>query len=136
MEDKHLNSTVSRKPIRLAIPSLPTSTNMLERMHWADKRKMRRNFAWELTVALIEVGRTIRPDQPSKPGRRRVAITTYRPRRLDPDNAQGGLKPLIDAMQDIGLLRNDSSRWLDLLPVIQKIEKYDCRTEILVENIS
>lgn len=118
----------------LVIPSLPTSTNMLERMHWAVKGRMRKAFAQEIIIAAANAGLKLRPTD-TKPGRRRVTITTYRPRRLDPDNTQGGLKPLLDAMRDVGLLRNDSPRWLELPPVNQIIEKFDCRTEILVEEL-
>ena len=41
--------------IKLTVRTLPTSTNMLERMHWAVKRRMRRGFAWELRAALADI---------------------------------------------------------------------------------
>jgi hypothetical protein len=33
---------------------------------------------------------------------------------IDRDNLYGSCKPLIDAMRDVGLIRNDSPKWLDL----------------------
>ena len=122
--------------IRLTVRTLPTSTNMLERMHWAVKRRMRRGFAWELRAALADIDLTPAPlIESPRPGKRRVSITIYRPRRLDPDNCAGGLKPLLDAMRDVGLIRNDSPRWLELV-VDQRIEKVDCRTEITLEEMA
>jgi len=115
--------------MKLTIMSLPPSTNQLERMHWAVKKRLRRSVAQELTAAIHD------QDEPFVPAttRRRVTIRVYRPRRFDPDNAIGGLKVLLDAMRDVGLLKNDSPKWLDL-GLDQRIEKTDCRTEILVEK--
>jgi len=121
--------------MKLIISSLPPSTNILERMHWAVKKRLRNALRWELTAAIADIGRYLPPiEYALKPPKRRVTITTYRPRRFDPDNAVGGCKVLLDAMRDIGLLRNDSPKWLELV-VYQVIEKCDCHTEILVEDI-
>jgi Holliday junction resolvase RusA-like endonuclease len=120
--------------VRLTLQSIPTSTNQLERMHWAVKKRLRSQLQWELTAALADVGRKLPPLLYGKAApKRRVTITAYRPRRLDQDNATGGCKVLLDAMRDIGLIRNDSPKWLELV-VNQAIEKRDCRTEILIED--
>ena len=121
--------------MKLTLQSLPPSTNMLERMHWAVKRRLRSQLQWELTAALADMGRKLPPLLYGKTApKRRVTITTFRPRRLDPDNAVGGCKVLLDAMRDIGLIRNDSPKWLELI-VNQHIEKCECRTEIYIEDL-
>ncbi|MBE3130607.1 MAG: hypothetical protein IMZ54_07805 [Acidobacteria bacterium] len=121
--------------MKIVLKSLPPSTNQLERMHWAVKRQLRQGLQWELTAGLADTGMKLPPLLYGKTApKRRVTITIYRPRRFDPDNATGGCKVLLDAMRDIGLLRNDSPKWMELV-VNQKIEKCDCRTEIEIEDI-
>ena len=119
--------------MKLMLQSLPPSANLVMRMHWGQRKRLRSQLQWELTAALADLGMKLPPllYGPRVP-KRRVIITVYRPRRLDPDNA--GPKILLDAMRDIGLIRNDSPRWLELV-VEQKIEKCECRTEIEIENI-
>jgi Holliday junction resolvase RusA-like endonuclease len=121
--------------MKLTLQSIPPSMNMLMRMHWAQRKRLRNQLQWELTAALADLGRKLPPLLYGKTApKRRVTITTFRPRRLDPDNAAGGCKVLLDAMRDIGLIRNDSPKWLELV-VNQVIEKRECRTEIEIKNI-
>jgi hypothetical protein len=122
--------------IHLVVPSITPSTNQLMRMHWAVKRRLRQSLQWELVTALAQTGEPLPPAESGKTApKRMVKITTYHPRRFDPDNASGGCKVLLDAMRDVGLLRNDSPKWLELI-VVQKIAKLDdCRTEIEIEDM-
>jgi uncharacterized protein YjiS (DUF1127 family) len=119
--------------VKLTLKSIPPSANVVMRMHWAERRRLRSTLQWELTAALADIGRKLPPiEHGPKAPKQRVTVTVYRPRRLDPDNAQP--KILLDAMRDIGLIRNDSPKWLELV-VNQCIEKCDCRTEIEVEDM-
>lgn len=103
-------------------------------MHWAVKRRLRKNLAWEIIWA------TSTTERKAEPGRMRVSIEIWRApkpgrkmtRRLDPDNLVGGCKILIDAMRDAGLLKNDSPRWLDLDKPIQHLAKENPRTTITI----
>jgi len=118
--------------MKLTLKSIPPSMNQVMRMHWAERRRLRSTLQWELTAALADGGTKLPPLLFGKTApRRRVIVHVYRPRRLDPDNA--GPKILLDAMRDIGLIRNDSPRWL-LLEVVQFIERTNCRTEIYIED--
>jgi hypothetical protein len=122
--------------MKIILKSLPPSTNQLERLHWAAKKRMRNALRWELIEAMATGGAPMPPVLiHPHPGRMRVRIKVYRPRLLDPDNAMGGLKVLLDAMRDMGLLKNDSPKWLDLAPPEQIIERKNCRTEIIIEDI-
>jgi len=119
--------------VKLTLKSIPPSANVVMRMHWAQRKRLRSQLQWELTAALADMGRKLPPLLYGKTApKRRVTVTVYRPRRLDPDNA--GPKILLDAMRDIGLIRNDSPRWLELV-VEQKTEKCECRTEIFIEDM-
>lgn len=51
---------------------------------------------------------------PQANGRRmRVTITSYRPRKLDSDNMNGGCKKLLDAMKTLGMIVDDSPKWIE-----------------------
>lgn len=120
----------------ITLAGAPLSTNQLERLHWAVKRKMRSRLAWEIRFALLDAGydvpREIPPPKPQP--KMSVKIRAYRKRRLDPDNAFGGVKVIIDAMRDVGLLHNDSPRWI-ALDVEQFVDAQNIRTEIDLEPI-
>lgn len=118
--------------IRLVLSSIPPSLNQYLRMHWAVKRKLRVKYHWELLSCLSVMSWEQKPKQ--KTPKASVKISVFRPRRLDQDNLTGGLKPLIDAMRDVGLIRDDSPRWLDLI-VRQEKDSITPRVEIEVEEL-
>ena len=96
----------------IRIEAVPPSLNKYLRMHWAVKKRLRHEF-W-----LLLAERTNIDNRMSGPEKMRVQINVHSKgataRRLDSENLWGGCKPLIDAMRDVGLIRNDSPRWLDL----------------------
>ena len=53
---------------------------------------------------------------------------------LDPDNFIGGTKPLTDALKELGLIWDDSTKYISL-GAEQFIDGYDPRTEIFIEEI-
>jgi Holliday junction resolvase RusA-like endonuclease len=110
--------------MKLTLLNLPPSANQYQRSHWAVKRKLRNMFGQNVRMET----RLVNPMAEVK-GKRRVKISIYRPRRLDFDNAVGGCKPLVDSLRDIGLIKNDSPRWLDL-EVEQFIDRKNPRVEI------
>jgi hypothetical protein len=98
---------------------VPPSANRYLRMHWAVKKKLRHGYSWAISMALLDqlkgqLDRFWRQPLPKM----RVQVTVHSGgasvRRLDADNLWGGCKPLIDAMRDAGLIRNDSPKWIDL----------------------
>ena len=64
---------------------------------------------------------------------KKVKIISYRKRKCDKDNFEGGLKLLIDALKYIGLIFDDSPKWLKL-EAQQQIDRNFPRTEIFIEN--
>jgi len=89
----------------------PYSLNQLLRQHWSVRRKQKRCWAVLLLVAMNEHG--FSPKGKFAP-KMRLKLTITRKRRLDRDNLVGGCKPLIDAIKDAGIIRDDSPGWLDL----------------------
>lgn len=51
-----------------------------------------------------------------------ITVIRYGSRALDHDNCMGGLKPLIDSIKELGLIVDDSPKWLDL-----KVEQKKCK---------
>jgi hypothetical protein len=96
----------------IRIEAVPPSLNKYLRMHWAVKKKLRYTLGNLIVIGLggAEVDKN--------PPKMRVQISVHskgaRARMIDRDNLYGSCKPLIDAMRDVGLIRNDSPKWLDL----------------------
>jgi len=96
-------------------------------MHWAERRRLKAVFITEIWANLVGgVDFPIKREQIKK----KLIITLYRRgRRYDQDNAYGACKPIIDSLRDLGLIWNDSKRWLDL-DVRQELDHENPRTEI------
>jgi hypothetical protein len=115
--------------MKFVIPWVPPSNNEIQRMHWTDQRRLvQTSAAWILCAVPKPEVREFR--------RVRVRITMHRKRALDPDNAHGAVKPLLDAMVRLGFLADDAVRWLelDVPPVV--IERGAPWTEIEMERLS
>lgn len=105
---------------------VPLTLNKLLRAHWAEKKRDLESWkGWVLGVA----GNRRGFDQ-----RARVKVTVYRARQQDPDNAVGSVKPLIDALNRLGWLVDDTTRWLDL-EVEERIDRKEPRTEVYWEPL-
>jgi len=88
------------------------SRNILDRMHWAAKRKLKQEYA-----LLIRNKMRTKPhyhDLITEPTFFTLEIVSYRKRYLDFDNLVGGCKQLIDAMIDEQFIWDDSPKYLDL----------------------
>ena len=58
---------------------------------------------------------------------------THNARRYDDDNLQGCQKPVLDALTNLGYIRDDSPRWLSLLsPIYLPSTRKGKRTEIQI----
>lgn len=117
---------MKKMPYLIVVDRLSISSNVLLRMHWAERRKL--NIEWEWELALATDWRI--PDVKEKE-KRKVKIISYRKRRLDPDRFVGGLSPLIDALKKRRLIWDDHVKYLDL-ETEQRLDKNWQRTEILI----
>ena len=89
------------------IPCVPVSGNRLERMHWAVRHKYNIDWAWRVKVAGFE---TITP----QPIKRTVNIHQVRRRKLDKDNLYFSVKPIVDALKNMGVLWDDCEEYANL----------------------
>ena len=94
---------------RIALPIKVESRNILDRQHWAEKRRNKKTYA-----LLIRNQMRLRKIPKAKEEKHTLIITSYRKRRLDPDNLVGGCKQLIDALVDEEFIFDDSSEYIDL----------------------
>lgn len=103
--------------IKATIPRVPMTLNRLLRSHWTVRRMER--HAWYLLVynsirhgpwnrLLLQRGAA----PPKKRMEIKIVVTRTRPQ--DPDNAMGSVKPVLDALNRLGWIVDDSPRWLDL----------------------
>ena len=69
-------------------------------------------------------------------GKRSVCITIWRKRLLDKDNLVGGCKQIIDVLKDLGLIYDDSPKYLDLKVEQNLCGKDNKYTEIIISKKS
>ena len=86
------------------------SRNVLDRLHWAAKGRLKQEYAL-LIRNQMRLGGYAEIKEPKKLN---LEIVSYRKRLLDYDNLVGGCKQLIDAMIDEGYIWDDSPKYLDL----------------------
>jgi hypothetical protein len=65
----------------------------------------------------------------------RVVFTRFSAGELDDDNLRGGFKPLRDALVELGVLVDDTSRWLQAEYQQVKTKPGDRRTRIEIEAV-
>ncbi|OGD09386.1 MAG: hypothetical protein A2Y86_05220 [Candidatus Aminicenantes bacterium RBG_13_62_12] len=111
------------------IPLLMPSNNKLLRMHRQTYKRLLWSVMWGIKASCdVPEGRPI--------NRRRVTIIAHVKKRLDDDNFQGGLKPLLDALQNLNFIRTDHPRWIDKearQTLIRKGSGEDPWTEVIIE---
>ena len=114
--------------LKLELPMKILSRNVLDRQHWAVKRKEKQH--WCLLVRnqmrLNKVRFTEEKEKHS------IEIISYRSRKLDYDNLVGGCKYLIDALIDEKMIYDDGPDYLDI-KISQQIDKKQ-RTVVIIND--
>jgi Holliday junction resolvase RusA-like endonuclease len=111
------------KPIYLKIPKEILSLNKLNQMHWSKKHKYSKEWEGEIFAAYYEQSRFTVKHANQK---RWVRIFSFRKRKLDQDNLVGGCKGLMDALKRLGLIVDDSPKWVEvryeqLVPAVSRL---------------
>lgn len=104
----------------LEIVDIPPSPNVLRRKYRSPYtyKKLRKSWEWSLLGAVGPHHRELLRRQAAE-CKVQVQVTIHHSRLYDQDNAIGSLKPVLDALKNVGYLRDDNAEWLDLLPVVQ-----------------
>jgi Holliday junction resolvase RusA-like endonuclease len=136
--------------LELLVPRELKSPNRWQGRHW--RYKYRETQEWEKCIgytamaamrvkglqgALLVLGAF--PWQTCQT-RRRVTVTRYAPSRRrfirDDDNLRFAVKPVLDALKRLKLIRDDHRKWLDLPVPIQEVdEQLGFATKIVIEEV-
>ena len=87
----------------IKVEAATPSPNELNRMHWAERRRLKETFGWLLASALNKL-----PKIPKATGPRRLVIERHGRKALDQDNLAGGAKGLIDCIKEQRLILDDN----------------------------
>lgn len=113
--------------LQFIIPGTFPSLNVLLKWHWAKRARHRQEIERSIRFAT-----SCWHPPPRRKRRARVDLTIYQPyRRLDQDNAEGAMKPVIDSLRALGLIYQDSPDWLDKT-IVQFVDRKNPRLEITI----
>lgn len=113
----------------LVIPGPPPlSQNQQERMHWAQRRRLRVWWAKQAWYVWLEAGR---PRFERVTVQYRLFFETNRYR--DDDNYVGGCKPVLDGLKGHAF-PDDDSRTVTVLPPVFGVDRDKPRTEIVIRD--
>lgn len=91
------------------------SQNETDRMHWAKRRILAKEWALLILEQILLLGLT------KATGKRHLRIDRYGKRALDEANAYGGVKQVIDEMVKLGLLVDDDPKHLSIVAQCQPL---------------
>jgi hypothetical protein len=121
--------------MKIVIPGMvPPSPNELRRKYRHPHVYRRLRDTWQQAI----VGMTWPSDRTTlrnsgQKSRMIVQLTIHNARRYDEDNLQGCQKPVLDALKNLGYIRDDSPRWLTLLsPIYLPSTRKGKRTQIQI----
>lgn len=127
---------------QLSVPMVPPSPNEMRRKYRHPKVYMNLRKVWETSLAAAagssEKLRAIREAVASSPKMRvQIIITQGGGRKgYDPDNVQGSQKVVLDALKNIGFLRDDSAKHIQLFPPKQIVgDHFTTDTLVLLETM-
>ena len=114
----------------ITIEAATPSPNELNRMHWAERRRLKEATGWLLASALNK-----QPKIPKATGPRKLVIERHGRKALDQDNLAGGAKDLIDCIKEQRLIKDDcpSLCSMEFRQVIDK--KSGAHTVIYLEDL-
>ncbi len=120
--------------IELVLPEATPSLNVWQRMHWAVRKREQHKWAMIVYGALLIAGWSRISARAF--GKRRLTIERFGVRALDPDNACGGAKPVIDELRHLGLLLDDTPEMVELVVRSGKKKRgEDPHTRITLEDL-
>lgn len=109
----------------LHLPTRTPSLNTWQRMHWAQRAKLKKRLVGIITAQLMQQG------QWPPPRFHALTITRYSPSLADHDNVVGGCKPLVDALVKCGLLTDDNPRACSITYAQSKEQRDGVRVEFV-----
>ena len=98
------------------VPMCPPSANTLRRRFRTPHAYRHLRESWEKAVAYAvkDAEEKAALQKQAHSCRVRVKVTLIHQHPYDKDNLYGGLKPVLDALVNVGYLHSDSQKWLEL----------------------
>jgi hypothetical protein len=121
--------------IHITVPSIPPSPNVLRRKYRNPHTYRRLRKQWENDLFYGVSCSRHRNDLialATATQQMQVQVTIYHTKPFDDDNLVGALKPILDALRNIGFIANDSPDKLELLPTTQVIGPEECKTVVKI----
>jgi Holliday junction resolvase RusA-like endonuclease len=102
--------------ISITVPLVPPSPNVLRRQFRNPHEYKRLREVWEHSLAYAVGSATLKRElqEQAMTRRVRVRITIHHSRRYDEDNIYGSIKPVLDALRNVGYIHDDNRKWIDL----------------------
>jgi len=104
--------------IEILIDLVPLSPNRLLRMHWRERAKYNKEMLQAVWVAKHQAGVIGRPVH--APVKLAIEVRICGQKDMDPDNLVGSCKAIIDALVQLGIIRDDDPESVAGLTVTQK----------------
>ena len=116
--------------LEITISPPPPSPNKMLRLHYFQRNEVTQGIYSQVLVAIREM--TLK--QPVF-GSSRVVIEAHRhsPRKLDPDNFIGSLKPVIDGLRHCGAITDDTEKYVRIGTCTQHISKRSSWLSVTME---
>lgn len=108
---------------------IPYNVNRLRILHWATRAKWTKAWREQTAWALLQK----KKEWQGFTGRINLVITNFTISTMDRDNLYGSAKPIIDALRDVGLIKDDTEEYLNLevkQEVVEKKERQRVEMEI------
>lgn len=93
--------------ITLELPEAIPSRNEVDKMHWAERNRLRGSWQWFVKAAILNKRLRVQRTDPGI-----LSIERISPRKLDRDNFVGGCKQLQDALVREGFFVDDTEAHL------------------------
>lgn len=111
---------MSQYYLEVDVPKLTPTLNTWQRLHWQARRKAIRLWRELIATEMLLSGQ-LRPRKPLPRWRLLVVRRTTASRTPDWDNAMGGLKPVLDALQQLGIVADDGPGSLVEQPAVRHV---------------
>jgi len=125
------------RKIKLVIPQIPESYNVIKNWHWTGKDEYNRIWYWQVkSVWLFYLGEHLAiPPLPFKKAKLDFYIYFPFKHRRDKLNYALGLKPVLDQIAAEGIIVDDNWERIED-QYYSRIDKINPRTEVMIEELN
>jgi len=123
--------------IRIDVPGIPPSPNVTRRRAFSYfvYRDLRKRWVRDIFAKTDPRDRRLLIEA-AQVQKMRVRLTIFHSRDFDEDNLQACQKPVLDAMRELGYLKDDSRKWLQLERALQvRCTRAEAHTLIEIEPL-